>query len=597
MKPPAPYYLAGADGRALDAAQVSLGDLCVYGATLAIRSLDADTLTFQILGSRSRAIPDDDQWISLYDATGERIFTGIAKRTYTHPQGIYSYVVSNVYLGLSQTSLLSENGRPYVTYDQGDLRGILLSILAAATAAGLPIQGPPLESIPAAFNVPKMSFRASSLAGALEDALKWAPDVTTRMDYSTNPPTLRFYARSNASAATIDLDASNHHATAVQLAAWPEARALSVAFVYAERDGDTVINYRVQQAGDDNAEARRKLSVYLSGQERTDMMVSEAVVTSNSARATANASLAAANAAITAVNAQISADYQAAIAAIPALNDTFSDISHVIANDSALAAQPGLGWQSAYVFFLYSSYATSGTRPTGGTTTNKAGLTRSHAGYPVSGSPFTAAQLTTAGATQTAGNISGHVMFNSPSAGGYGFQQLVSGWPDNYYANNADANAARQSWWYKEVNVAVNYLSKAPSVIRAALQADAAATQENSTVDAAVGNTALIDRAEFVSAPYDLAANYYARQDWTPYKGRLSLDPQATDFPAPGTYVNVAADTAPAEWASMAAPVSELSLDLATGAAEVTIGPSPRMDFQSLVDRLRIPPDDNYQAG
>ena len=59
----------------------------------------------------------------------------------------------------------------------------------------------------------------------------------------------------------------------------------------------------------------------------------------------------------------------------------------------------------------------------------------------------------------------------------------------------------------------------------------------------------------------------------------------------------MAAATAPAEWASMAAPVSELSLDLATGAAEVQIGPSPRMDFQSLVDRLRIPPEDNYQAG
>jgi hypothetical protein len=47
----------------------------------------------------------------------------------------------------------------------------------------------------------------------------------------------------------------------------------------------------------------------------------------------------------------------------------------------------------------------------------------------------------------------------------------------------------------------------------------------------------------------------------------------------------------------MKVPVSELSVDLRTGAATVAIGPSPRMDFSSLVDRLRIPPEDNYQAG
>jgi hypothetical protein len=47
----------------------------------------------------------------------------------------------------------------------------------------------------------------------------------------------------------------------------------------------------------------------------------------------------------------------------------------------------------------------------------------------------------------------------------------------------------------------------------------------------------------------------------------------------------------------MKVPVAETSIDLQTLAAKVTIGPSPRMDFNSLVDRLRIPQEDNYEPG
>jgi hypothetical protein len=100
-----------------------------------------------------------------------------------------------------------------------------------------------------------------------------------------------------------------------------------------------------------------------------------------------------------------------------------------------------------------------------------------------------------------------------------------------------------------------------------------------------------------VEAPADLAANYFARQDWTPYKGRLAFTPAVADKPAPGSFISIRGEGIPSDWSSMAAPVAELSLDLRTGVASVSIGPSPRMDFSSLVDRLRIPPEDNYEAG
>ena len=132
----------------------------------------------------------------------------------------------------------------------------------------------------------------------------------------------------------------------------------------------------------------------------------------------------------------------------------------------------------------------------------------------------------------------------------------------------------------------VTIIDAAPSTVSAAL----AANNTGYSLD-------FIERAEYVDVPDDLAANYFARQDWTPYKGSISMSPSAADFPAPGDFVSVRGEGLPTEWATMKVPVAELSVDLRTGAATVGIGPSPRMDFSSLVDRLRIPPEDNYQPG
>jgi hypothetical protein len=613
MKPTAPYYLAGEAGKSLDAVQISLADLCCYNATLSLRSLDVDTLTFQILGSRSKVIPADGQWISLYDGTGTRLFTGIAKRTYTHPQGIYSYEVSNVYLGLSQTSLLSANGRPYVTYDQGDLRTSLLSILAAATAEGLPIQAPTLASTPVMFTVPKMSFRAASLAGALEDALKWAPDVTTRMDYATSPPTLRFYARSASSSTTINLDGQNHHATAVQLAAWPEARALSVAFVYAERNGSSVVNYRVQQAGDDTAEARRKLSIYLSGSERTDMMVGEAVASANTAMITANN-------AVAAINAQLAANAASAAQTLTSqatftinynqikISDLNGGLQSALAADSTfsmtISTAPLTVYNTATNERFYDFGATdavvsfdSKTFPSWFSRLENSNGSIASGWYPIKDGVITSAQLAIAGATLQTKYYVG-ILELDVTVGGIpydGSNPRYRIWADtadraelrgytsrNYWDNSGET----KRFLYYKYKVACSAINMPISQLAAAV-----------TAASSVASTALIERAEFVSAPPNLAEDYFARQDWTPFKGSLSLDPKATDFPEPGDYLNIAAGTTPAEWASMAAPVSELSINLSTGAAEVRIGPSPRMDFQSLIDRLRIPVEDNYQAG
>jgi hypothetical protein len=128
------------------------------------------------------------------------------------------------------------------------------------------------------------------------------------MDHATDPQTLRFATRGEAAEMMIDLDADGHGVSDITLTPYPEARALSVSFAYARRDGDDVVLYLVQSAGDDNAEANRSLSLYLSGQERSDMLVTEALTTAQKAVAMAQA-------AVDAIGAEI--DAAAASAQIP----------------------------------------------------------------------------------------------------------------------------------------------------------------------------------------------------------------------------------------------------------------------------------------
>ena len=592
-----PYTLTGEAGKALGAVGYSLAALGVLDAVLNLRSLDADTLTFSLRDNGSRpAIPDDGQWLTLTDSAGQVLFTGIAKRSFRFPARIYSYEVANVYRGLLETPLLATNGRPYQAYDAGDLKTRLHSILTRANTSGLPIQPPDINAMPTMFMVPKCAYRSFSLAGAFEDSLKWAPDTVSRMDYTTTPPTLRVLTRGQETAKVLDLTTGNQKATAIELTPYPEGRALSISFMYAQRDGAQGVIYRVQQYGNIAAEARRVVSIYLSGQERTDLLVSESLVAAESARLTAAAALAAANAAVVAVNAQADAAYQAAIAGVPVVSDAFNYMAYLFAKDATLGAYSSLGWQSAGPVVLYSGWSIYPPYPMGTSSGNRSGVSYSMAGWPVTSNPFTPTQMSRAGATATTGTISGHVMAMVPSL--YGFPTYVTGWPQNHYLGNAYADPAYQLWIYHPVNQSVTFLSKSPSAIRAANVAWINANDpSNGGLTPGVGNSAFIDRAEFVEAPPDLAQNYFARQDWTPYKGSISMSPTAPDFPAPGDFISITGPGIPSEWATMKVPVSELSLDLRTGAATIAIGPSPRMDFSSLVDRLRIPPEDNYQPG
>jgi hypothetical protein len=596
-----PFTLTGEAGKALGAEGYSLAALGVQDAVLSLRSLDADTLQFTLRDNGSRpAIPEDGQWITLKDDAGQVLFTGIAKRSFAYPARVYSYTVSNVYKGMMETPLLGDDDRPFLLYSADEIGKRLRDVILRAGNTGLPVQAPSEGEMPEYYLVPKMAFRAANYASALEDMLKWAPDTVTRMDYSTTPPTLRFASRADATVTVIDLDAEGHKTTGLELSPYPEARALGITLAYARRDGDSQIISISQNAGDPQAEASRKLSVFLSGVERSDLLISEALTNSQLAVIKVNELIVATGATVdaAAASAALSLNWATCLA---------EDSTLLAANtaQSDFVMTDGAGYRSYYnqIYDVYdfgpqdtSRASYSGTGLHLATSTGAAAT----GWYAIKDGAFTAAQLTTAGALKETRYIKGQLVADrtGSTARNVGMQSLwnaapsqcnfINGYLTNNYNSNFEtlASKSRCSLWYR-VNLPVDAINMSPSAVAAAVKA---ATAGNSA-------SAFVERAEFVEAPPELAANYFGRQDWTPYKGSLTLAPSAVGFPAPGDFLSITGDGVPAEWETMKVPVSELSLDLRTGAATVAIGPSPRMDFSSLVDRLRIPPEDNYQPG
>ena len=590
MTPVAPFYLHGAAGKSLGQEGYQLDVLGVLTGNLVTASLDADELTFTLRPEAGKPVPDDAQWITLRDALGRAMITGICKRSFSYRSGVYTYRVTNAYQGLLETPLL-EGDRAFVLYDARDLGLLISDILARGNRAGIPVQAP--AEMPEFYPVPKMAFRSQSVASAMEDALKWDPSCASRMDYSTDPPTLRFITRNEAPEVILDLDADGHGVDECDLTPYPEARALAVSFAYARRDGDNIVHYLVQSAGDDGAEANRKISLYLSGQERSDMLVTEALTTAQKAVAMAQAS-------VDAVGASI--DAAAASAQIPL---TWSELVTRDSNlQAAVTAQPGftMAPSAGFGITLYSGvgwppgspWTGTSTMPTTALALRTSGGADASGWYPITTGAFSAAELATAGATKETRYIAGDFIasrgLSDSNDGmavitGAGGTQLT-GWLEGYVANSAAADAAWRKYVRFGVNIAVDAIDMAPSAVAAAVKAAAAS-----------GSSSFIERAEFVEAPPDLAENYFLRQDWTPYKGPLEILPGASILPDAGDFISVRGGNTPADWANMKVPVASRSLDLLTLKATLTVGPSPRMDFSTLVDRLRIPLEDNYEPG
>lgn len=583
MKFTPPFYFVGEAGKGVGLDRVSLQSMGVQDGVLSLRSMDVGVLTFTLQDNgRRSAIPDDKQWLTLVDDAGRRCFVGKVKRSYKYPERVYSFEVSDVYKALGETQILGANGRPFITYFADDLGRTLRDVVERAGRRGLPVAVGPMAGM---YAVPKMSFRSTTFSTALEDALKWVPGVATRMNYETVPPELGFYSRHEAETFGVNLYAGD--GLEIELTANDEQRALGISFSYAVRSGDTTVTLATQVAGDPLAEGVERQSAYLTGADRMDAFLGEALVAALYAQEEVNRLIVAGGGTVADNNPEVEFTWENCLAL---------DNSGVLA--AAVAAEPGFTMEPGGSSFgtddgwyQHAPYSASLVGPyNNGITVNSSPLYAASATgvplvawYAVKAGFFTADELSSVGIQLQPGFILGDLVRTNYSRTFTDGESVIAAFPGNRrIIQNTDKG---RIWTRFSAYLPVDVIDKPPSVALSLLAAN------NDGF-----NAKLVTRAGYADIPRDLGANYFERQNFTPFSGTISLLP-GREFPLPGEFVSVCGDDIPAEWETMKAAVAKTDITLSSMEVTVTLGASPRLPAGSLSDRLRIPFEDNFQPG
>jgi hypothetical protein len=96
----------------------------------------------------------------------------------------------------------------------------------------------------------------------------------------------------------------------------------------------------------------------------------------------------------------------------------------------------------------------------------------------------------------------------------------------------------------------------------------------------------------FIAPPANLATNLLGAQNFTPYEGQITLvEETAGGTRYRGCKVNLAGSLS--ALSSMGALVAGETVDLKTGSTTIDLGTPPRLDYRTLVDRIRKTPQDN----
>lgn len=117
----------------------------------------------------------------------------------------------------------------YLTADQ-QLRQI---VEFAASECGLPVQCGDTDPV---WNMPIIPARAISCVEAMQIVMKPMPDMVTKLDYSTTPPTLSFKARKNCAAVTLPYAGTDahgrHHTSTPDIKPRPDLQVPAVVLEY-----------------------------------------------------------------------------------------------------------------------------------------------------------------------------------------------------------------------------------------------------------------------------------------------------------------------------------------------------------------------------
>lgn len=521
-----PYSISGQTGKALTASRRSLEQLGIETATLQFRSADADTLEWFQRGDDA---PEYGQEISLWDADGNRVFTGNC--TTSDPEwdgrGVVGYqvTVSGPWWWLEQAQLTglvtdstgATSERPSFLFPAQDLAISIRTLLDRMQGIGVPLQ---CGDIDPTFPFCQMIMQGTSAATALRDMLAVIPDSMTRVRYDVDGlPALDVLRRRTAPLKTIEIG-TDHDLTGVpRLRSRRSLRPTSVTVQSASVNALGQVIYSQQTAGDSSGISGvlgRQL-IAVSGPGRADFRSFQPRIATLQTEAIPPSSL-----------------------SLWLVAQAFDPVIQ-----SAEAEHGAVPWTS------FADYGNFPTLPRGIT---GAGSHRVIAGEVID---FLKTEF---GITEESTRVSGWIIGTYPS-GGYG---------DAAAALIAQGRA--RGGFFSGVYTLAVFVDFTVQTIN----------QSHPTLQVFVHPA---DQA-LVTPVANLADNLFETQDWLPYDGEVPLHP-GSEIQLPGTTLNIRG--ALPEWATMRGLVTGSQIDLRTGAARLQIGAASRLSASALIDRFSRP--------
>ena len=557
------WTIKGEAGKAFDDTVRSLEAAKIESAQVAFNSLADDTFTFSISPEEipSATIPELKQQITLY-RSGVQFFVGTVTNVRSNIDSSSQQVqitvsgpwwwmerigfTTNLQDGMGNTGeRLSAVFAASATLGQ-DLKTSIESAIDRAVVLGVPIANIAGGSSVAAMTVfPRITLNQSTIGQVLSELVRLVPDTMVYFDYTTSPVKLKVVRRPTAD--TLELDASYDPITSIDINPIIDLEVSRVDLPYVTRstDGRTVFNS--QTSGSGTNEKRQVLT--MSGPELDTFL--------------------------------------------PNFRYDITNLT-VIDKSSAAALQlvkTSQGVPTLPCFFGANSWTLWDTRPSYGTGRYASSKSFSrNANYLTNSSnvPLDSSWkiLTTTSIPSWLttpiidAKLNGWLIFQWTYDSGYGtasyslpsnYATATSSWP-----TNEGGYEGYDAYYYN------------PRVIVRAIPFTFTCKATQSTG----GSVYAPADYSFIFPPTGLSAFLVSAQNWLPYEGSINLVSEDVGaIRIRGCKVNISNSSS--QFASMGALVASEVLDIQNGSTTINLGPAPRNDYRTIVDKIRKTSQDN----
>ena len=557
------WTIKGEAGKAFDATVRSLEAAKIESAQVAFNSLADDTFTFSISPEAipSATIPELKQQITLY-RSGVQFFVGTVTNVRSNIDSSSQQVqitvsgpwwwmerigfTTNLQDGMGNTEeRLSAVFASSATLGQ-DLKTSIESAINRAVVLGVPIANIAGGSSVAAMTVfPRITLNQSTIGQVLSELVRLVPDTMVYFDYTTSPVKLKVVRRPTADEVT--LNASTDPITSIDINPIIDLEVSRVDLPYVTRstDGRTIFNS--QTSGSGTNEKRQVLT--MSGPELDTFL--------------------------------------------PNFRYDITNLT-VIDKSSAAALQlvkTSQGVPTLPCFFGANSWTLWNTRPSYGTARYVSSKSFSRNANYLTNSSNVALDSSWKILTTTSipswlttpiidAKLNGWLIFQWTYDSGYGttsyslpsnYETATSSWP-----TNESGYEGYDAYYYN------------PRVIVRAIPFTFTCKATQSTG----GSVYAPADYSFIFPPTGLSAFLVAAQNWLPYEGSINLvseDVGATRYR--GCKINISNSSS--QFATMGALVASEVLDIQNGSTTINLGPAPRNDYRTIVDKIRKTSQDN----